>query len=209
MPNDPRSITTFDLSQVYKSLGVRSPNTNVELDTSQLTPVIVMADMAQSFSPEQFQARGVSSIIGDFANDEFGTCELRSLGAGGIVIERLEVSTESDAVAAEDQTQLFLGTTPETIVSPVVPEILQIGGENARSTVVGGHTVAGHTPIGVQVQFPIVRNDISFGRFEIPFNWFIAPGQFFVVQNNAGPANAGTLTVNIQWREIPQARGQQ
>jgi len=195
---DPRSTTTFDLSAAYRSLGVRSPNTNVKLNTELLTPTVQVADVSRSFAPEAFEARGVCTIVAGNVAAENSICQINSNAPGGIVIERVDIRGATAALAAVDQTTMEVGA-PLALNNIVVPTILDVGGTPVRSTVEAGSLIT------ILTTFVNLEPASGLKTFE-NFGWFIPSASSFRI---------GSLLVNnflwlqVQWREIPQARGQQ
>lgn len=197
---DPRSATTFDLSAVYRALGVRSPNTNVILDTERLTPTIQIADMSRSFAPEAFESRAVSTIVGANVAAEFTICQINSIAPGGIVIERVDLRAATSALVALPQTSMQIGA-PLTLNNIITPTILNVGGSPVTSTVQAGSL--GAVP-GTTI---FVNLDPANGlkTFE-NFGWFIpSASSFRLVALGLNEFQ----WLQVQWREIPQARGQQ
>jgi len=200
MADDPRSNTTFDLSAAYRALGVRSPNTNVTLNTDLLTPTVQVADVSRSFSPESFESRGVSTIVAANVAAENSICQIRSIAPGGIVVERVDIRAATAALVALPQTNLQVGA-PIALNNIVTPDRLNVGGTPVASEVQAGSLAV----------FPsdliFINLDPASGlkTFE-NFGWFIPPNQALRL------ISTGINEIQwfqIQWREIPQARGQQ
>lgn len=88
------SPTTFDLSSVYRSLGVKSA-INPVYRTATMSPVAVVADFSSTFSPEAFEGRywwcmNLNNAGGGAGPISTIDVEIFSRGAGGLVVEHLE-----------------------------------------------------------------------------------------------------------------------
>lgn len=87
--------TTLSLSRAYARLGVRS-RLQPEYRTSPMQPVIMVADISNTFAPEAIEARVVWATIHQNTGPpgppaSANNFQVQARGAGGLVIEHLEV----------------------------------------------------------------------------------------------------------------------
>lgn len=196
--------TTYDLSAVHSSLGVKGQQSLPNIDPLQLDQVIVVGDVSSSFGAQRFESRGISSIrVFDIPNFH-AIAQLFSSAAGGIVVERVDISAvDGTSGAPRGAVAMRVGVPTET-VTPSPTNIQQVGGAPAVSRVVAANILGGGS-LPANTFVLVILDDLGQKTWE-NFGWFIPPGLVFEV----AVVNLVTqLTATVQWREIPQSAGSQ
>jgi len=196
--------TTYDLSQVHASLGMRGQRALPDVDPTRLDQVIVVGDMSESFGAQAFEARAISSIRVFDIPLFHAIAQLFSSAAGGIVVERVDITANDGTTGAPRGAVAMRVGVPTATVSPSPTNIQQVGGAPAVSRVVGANILGGGS-LPANTFVLVILDDLGQKTWE-NFGWFIAPGLAFEV----AVINLVTqLTATVQWREIPQAPGSQ
>lgn len=177
---------TYSTSFLLRRLGVRTRITP-EYKVSELTPVLVLADMSRSYGVEAVEARLVG--LSDSAHN--GTAvdwEIESRGQGGCIIESWGCTSNQAAATVKFE----IRTSPR--VSPSTPiTCLQIGGETANSVLRIGYD-----------------EGCAGGGWPVPFasptdRWYVPAGYYFHVQSNF--TGLQTAYFYMVLREIPEPLG--
>jgi len=191
------SQTTYDLSQVHSALGMKEGNALPSVDGGAMVQTIVVGDMSKTFGAQQFEGRGYCTAIGAATAAQEAACDLLSLSAGGVVLERIDLRCEDSFgnPASQCGFQVLPAKTPlDTVFGAVL--VFNVGGVPVQSFPEGGAIIVGGTRALINL------NAIGQKTFE-NFGWFIPSGGVF---RTLGPINHN-LWLTMQWRELPQAPG--
>jgi len=197
--------TTYDLSQVHASLGMRGQRALPNVDPTRLDQVIVVGDMSQSFGAQAFEARAIASITKFTLPAVYGIAQVFSQAPGGIVVERVDLfAIRQPGGAPARSLDMRVGVPTDTVSEQPTANIQNVGGSAIVSRVVAADILGGGSlPANTFVR--AILDDSGLKTFE-NFGWFIQGGQVFEVAANNDDAD---IQVNVQWREIPQAPGSQ
>lgn len=187
--------TTYDLSRIQRALGAKSSYAQPFFANEFLYPMLVVGDMSRSFGPEQFEARAYANMGGNAGPLEEPVTALTSVSPGGIVIERVDIASETSGVP--DSSVRFDLDVPRSLLGEFAPFIFQVGGVPVTSLPVGGRQLTQGL-----VRALVQLDDFGQKTFE-NFQWFIPSGSTFYVIGDPD----SLLSVSVQWREIPQAPG--
>jgi len=190
----------FSISEALARGGVKGGP--IPAIVSNVQPVIVMADVSQSYSGEPLEGRGAvaaqssTTLPAGPVTRAFLRIESRSVG--GVVIEDIFAQGNIGSTA------VFLDIIPTEALfarEEVEKEILSCGGAAIFSRYFDGRA---NTPVTGSGPFSF---GLTLGA-RTPFRAFIPPGSSFVAYaaDLAGAGNGG-ISGQIVFREIPQSIG--
>jgi len=194
--------STYDLSAVFRALGVRTARAIPSIQDVGLVPVVQVGDFSSTFAAEVVESRGVvkghswTSPVG-----RWSAYYLQSLAPGGLVVERYV----SDPGGTGNIPTVFTCSSLPWAAGSFDP-ILPIGGGSIASR--GNYIIDQPLPLpdftGV-----LGPGDVwGPGGFHQPLpdileRWFVPPGRF-IGQYIVGQVASSPVIV---FREIPEAQG--
>lgn len=194
--------STYDLSSVFRALGIRTARAVPSLAAVELVPVVQVGDFSSTFAPEVIESRGITSgNLWSTPAGQWSGCYLQSLAPGGLVIETFEDRPSG----AAPQPAFFQCSSLPWVGGTFVP-IFTIGGGSVASRF--------NFIIGQALPLPDFAGALGPGQFwdaatgasplgRVLDRWYVAPGQF-VGTYIVGQVGASAV---IRFREIPEAQG--
>lgn len=186
--------STFNLSSVYRALGLRDARVIPSIATGTLTPVISLGQL-ETFAPEVIEARGIVNI-GPFnilGGQWLGLSHF-SASEGGTIIEESQNTdlcfynlAPVKPFAGVSHVPFAAGGRP--LISLFEQTGIQVGPFPSGGTLGGSNTPSGSWP----------NPGISLlGRVWVPPGWF-----FWSIQTGGNP----NARVAWRFREMPEAQG--
>lgn len=175
--------TSFDLSAVQRALGMKVGVSLPSMETASMIPTFLVGDMSSSFASEAFEARAVYALDGR-------AHEIQAIAPGGIVVERLRITG-----AANDLVTAGIFTTKQ-IVDTANLARMDVGGTPTSSRIFNEPIAAAGAPFNTHFTLN-AAGVYTPGQI----SWVVSSGSFLAF--NAG----ASVTLEIQWREIPISVG--
>lgn len=166
---------------------------------ASVQPVVVMANMSQTYSGEPLEARGLAGQIGTVIPlNERAYVRVQALAPGGIVVEYLSAATRNALSTACFVDVLEVPPTPSAFENPCT--VVQCGGALALSTVFEGSTLDPPSGAGELELSPALGN-------EPVLRVYVPSGSNLVLFS--GVQSLGGLEIEFRtfWREIPAPIG--
>lgn len=165
----------------------------------EMQPVIVMADMSQTYSGEPLEARGLAGqITTAIPAGERAYLRITSAAPGGIVLEYLSAVTVNALGTAVFVDILEVPPTPSAFENPC--EVLQIGGALAVGEVFEGSTLDPPSGAGEMELNPAVGEGPA-------VRVYVPPGLQLVVFSGLQSLGGLAMSFRAMWREIPAPIG--
>lgn len=185
--------TTFNLSDVYRALGLRDPRVLPSIKAGELTPIISLGEF-NTFAPEVIEARGfISQGFFNVLGGQWVGVFQQSTAPGGTVIEELNCG---------DGTTFNLAPQRPFTAAPAL--VLSTGGQPIISLFEVTGINIGPAPSGQALGGSASNPSIASGARAILGNVWVPPGWFWwVIMFGANP------NAYAQWRfrEMPEAQG--
>lgn len=185
--------TTFNLSEVYRALGMRDPRVIPDVAPGMLVPVIILGTF-ESFAAEVIEARGfVNQGPFNILAGQWVGLSHQSTAPGGTIIEELSCSDGSTlnmAPAAPFGAPAFF---PFTTGGQPISSLFQVTGIQV-----------GAAPNGFALGGTACNPLLASGARAIAATMWVPPGWWFWVILGAGTA---TAFANWRFREMPEQQG--
>lgn len=184
--------TTFNLSQLYRALGVRDPRVIPNMEGGTLIPTVSLGEF-RSFAPEVIEARGFfnSSALNILGGQWVGI-EHQSTAPGGTVIE---------AMGSADNVTWNLAPIKPFAGAPIQP--FSIGGQVIQSLFEGTGINVGPFPTGISLGGTNTNAPTLGAQTAIVADLWIPPSWWFWAIMGPNP----TAFVSWRFREVPESQG--
>lgn len=192
--------STFDLSALYSTLGVRSKNAIAQIDPGLLLPVIVMGNV-ETFAPAVIEARG---CIGQpelaVGINQYDAFSLFAVAAGGAIIEQID---HGENTATLNYAINVAPNRPFTGAVLSTDRVLSMGGRpiaaiveyiNAGNPPPVGNLLGGSRTVS---DAPTLESGIW-----VPPGWF-----FWITFSNPSLVTPQSYRLSFRWRELLEAQG--
>jgi len=162
-------------------------------------PVMVLADLSDSYSGEPLEARGL--VGGEHTGIPAGFrafARMQSLAPGGTVVEFADFSVNSFSLLA------FVDITEELVAGLVESErvVLQCGGAVASNRVFSGWTAAAVSGAG-----PMFIGGTTGGGTTLDLRIYVPSGSLLYFFASSLSTGGDNLNFRFLWREVPAGIG--
>ncbi len=187
--------STYNLSNVFRALGIRDPRAIPTIAGAMLAPVVVLGTF-EAFAPQVIEARGyISAALQNVLLGQSYAVSHQSTAPGGTIIENIVTS---------DGATLNLAPVKPFTGSVVVP--FTMGGQVISSIFEQSGIVVGPLPSGASLggsntdSLHYEASKFLGGNIWIPPSWF-----FWAMQPTTSPNTNAWFA--WRFREIPQSQG--
>lgn len=191
--SSPRYVpgSTFNLSSVYRALGIRDARVIPNVGAAQLVPVVNLGNF-ETFAPQVVEARGMAaSGPHNVLGGQWFALSLQSTAPGGTIIEQTSVGDNAT-----------LNIAPQKPFAGALETPFTMGGQPISSLIESSGIQTGASPNGVTLGGS-ATGPLSGNLVEIGVNIWVPPGSFFWVVMFQNPnARAGW-----RFREVPESQG--